>query len=100
MTGTITIVMDSDSGREHEFEVEFDCDIDETGIGPYEYWGCQCYDHGGDKEISNIEITDIAILGRKHFKRLDLKDLKAVDLDSIEERIETAFEEGRGPFDD
>ena len=45
----------------HGEDVILDIDIlsiGETGIGPYEYWGAKCYDHGHD-EIDEWAITQI-----------------------------------------
>ena len=36
---------------EHEIECEFSVDIENDGIGPYEYWGFKCYDYGTDYAV-------------------------------------------------
>ena len=57
--GTVTknlLVYLPSRDREVEIEVVCEYEIDNDGIGPYEYWGQVCYDKGVDHAvIVNIE---------------------------------------------
>ena len=50
MTKTITVYFPS---REEDVDIEVSCEyeIENDGIGPYEYWGQKCVDKGTDRAV-------------------------------------------------
>lgn len=44
------------NGSEHDIKIEFEFDIENDGIGPYEFWGAKGYDYGNDYMVIN-EVT-------------------------------------------
>lgn len=50
---------------EIDCEVEYDFDVENDGIGAYEYWGQRCYDAGtnyvGDVRVESVEFDAAAL---------------------------------------
>lgn len=46
-----TTVYVTKNGHEHEVECEFTVNIENDGIGPYEWWGVKEYDYGTDYAV-------------------------------------------------
>lgn len=50
VTKTLSIYLDS---REEDIDIDVDCEyeVENDGIGPYEFWGQKCVDYGNDRAV-------------------------------------------------
>lgn len=50
VTKTLSIYLDS-RGEDIDIDVDCEYEVENDGIGPYEFWGQRCYDRGTDSAV-------------------------------------------------
>ena len=71
------VIVKSKSGRDHVFQYFADCEIENDGIGAYEYWGARCFDHGSDSLVPTDWKLYLCLMsgGRKRLVKYDTEEL-------------------------
>lgn len=50
VTKTLSIYLDS-RGEDIDIDVDCEYEVENDGIGPYEFWGQKCFDKGTDRAV-------------------------------------------------
>lgn len=88
-TATVTMTGVELPGRDEPVDIEVECEMEDQGIGPYEFWGAP----GVDTRWCAVAV------------RATLPDGSEIDIDSLPESVresaeERAFEEAQDGYDD